>query len=165
MDALSHEDLIPEPLDIVEQVVIAEQFSYERTEDGELHFSAPGSWQDHPVWFSWSPGIETLHICLALETKAPPAKRIEICELVAMLNERLWLGHFDVWAEDNAIVYRNALPLPAGAEPDPAQVAALIAAALEAGERFYPAMNFLVWAGKSPKEAVAAAMFETAGEA
>ena len=41
----------------------------------------------------------------------------------------------------------------------------MLAAAREAGERFYPAFHFLVWGGKSAQEAAAAAMFETAGEA
>ena len=156
---------ITEPLDIVEQVVMSEQYNYERHGDGEVHFTVPGGWQDHQIWFAWSEGIETLHICLGLDAKVPDKRRGALCELMALLNERLWLGHFDVWSDDGAIVYRNAVALPAGGRPDPAQVAALIAAAVEAGERFYPAYNFLVWAGKSPTEAVQAAMFETAGEA
>ena len=32
-------------------------------------------------------------------------------------------------------------------------------------DRFVPAFNFLIWAGKSPEEAMDAAMFETDGEA
>jgi len=32
-------------------------------------------------------------------------------------------------------------------------------------ERFYPAFQLLLWGGKSPDEAVAAAMLETVGEA
>lgn len=159
------ERLPVDPLDLVEQVVIAEQFPFERTGDGELHFTAPGAWQDHAVWFAWSEGIETLHICLALEAKAPPARRAEIAELLLLLNERLWLGHFDVWSDDGAIVYRHALALPGGVAPAPSQIAAMVAAALEAGERFYPAFNFLIWAGKPPREAAAAALFDTAGEA
>lgn len=152
-------------LDVVEQVVSSEEFSYERTGDGEVHFTAPGERLQHQVWFAWSEAIETLHICLSLETRVPMKERSKACELLALLNERLWLGHFDIWSEDGAIVYRNALALPGGVLPEPGQVAALIAAAVEAGERFYPAYNYMIWAGKSAKEAVSAAMFETAGEA
>ena len=32
-------------------------------------------------------------------------------------------------------------------------------------ERYYPAFQFLIWGGKSPKEAMAAAILETEGEA
>lgn len=162
---LYERDFSPEPLDIVEQVVSSEDYSYERTSDGEVHFTAPGERLSHQIWFAWSEAIETLHICVGLETRVPISDRIKACELVALLNERLWLGHFDIWSEDGAVVYRNAIALPGGATPDPGQIAALIAAAIEAGERFYPAYNYMVWAGKSPQEAVSAAMFETAGEA
>ena len=154
-----------DPLDVVEQVVAAEEFHYERTGDGEVHFTAPGEQLTHQMWFAWSDAIETLHICLSLETRSPVKDRAKACDLVALLNERLWLGHFDIWSEDGAIVYRNALALPGGVMPEPGQVAALIAAAVEAGERFYPAYNYMVWAGKTAHEAVSAAMFETAGEA
>ncbi|MCG8443214.1 MAG: YbjN domain-containing protein, partial [Caulobacterales bacterium] len=112
-----------------------------------------------------SDGAETLHLCLGLDAKAPPEQRVRLRELLALLNERMWLGHFDLWAEDGAIVYRSALPLPGGAEPTQAQIATMIAAALEAGERFYPSYNLLMWGGKGAVDAVAAAMFDTVGEA
>jgi hypothetical protein len=166
MDAhLRQHEMTPEPLDVVEQVVAAEEFTYERTADGEVHFTAPGERLSHQAWFAWSGPIETLHICLSVETRSPIRDRAKACDLIALLNERLWLGHFDIWSEDGAIVYRNAIALPGGVLPAPGQVAALIAAAVEAGERFYPAYNYMVWAGKTAQEAVSAAMFETAGEA
>ncbi len=152
-------------LDVVEQVVMAEQYPYERTPDDEVHFTASGNWQDHQVWFAWSDTIETLHICLGLDVKSPRRQRTHLCDLLARLNERLWLGHFDLWSDDGAIVYRNSVALPAGGVPTPAMIAALIAGALEAAERFFPAYNLLVWAGKTPEEAVSAALFETVGEA
>lgn len=152
-------------LDVVEQVIMSEQYAYERTPDGEIHFAVSGSWRDHQIWFAWSEGIETLHVCLGLDAKAPEEHRTKLCELVTRLNERMWLGHFDLWSDDGAIVYRNAIALPGEAGPHPHQIAAVIAAAVEAGERFYPAYNFLVWGGKSASEAVDAAMFDTAGEA
>lgn len=162
---LGHSSGSDDPLDIVEQVVIAEQFAYERSDDGELHVSTPGAWQEHHIWFAWSPSVETLHVCLGADVKAPAQRRADVCDLIARLNERLWLGHFDIWADDGAIVYRHALVLPTGARLEAGQVAAMLAAAVEAGERFYPAFNFLMWAGKSPDEAVSAALFETVGEA
>ena len=88
-----------------------------------------------------------------------------LSELVSRLNEKLWFGHFDVWAEDGGILYRHAIPLPHGESLSPGQAAALIQAAREAGDRFYPAFQYLVWGGKSVEEAAQAAMFETAGEA
>lgn len=156
---------IIDPLDSVEQAVIAEQLPYERDDAGELHMSAPGAWRDHQIWFAWRPELEAIHICSSLDLKTPANRFREVCELVSRLNEKLWFGHFDVWAEDGGILYRHAIPLPHGESLSPGQAAALIQAAREAGDRFYPAFQYLVWGGKTVEEAAQAAMFETAGEA
>ena len=41
----------------------------------------------------------------------------------------------------------------------------LIDAAIDECERFYPVFQFVLWGGKTPAEAIAAAMIETHGEA
>jgi hypothetical protein len=45
------------------------------------------------------------------------------------------------------------------------QCEALLKAALEACERYYQAFQFVVWAGRESREALASAMFETEGRA
>jgi hypothetical protein len=41
----------------------------------------------------------------------------------------------------------------------------MLGSALDTCERYYPALQFVVWAGKSAREAVDAVMFETCGKA
>jgi hypothetical protein len=41
----------------------------------------------------------------------------------------------------------------------------LLDAAIDSCERYYQAFQFVVWAGKSAREAMDAAVFETLGEA
>jgi hypothetical protein len=41
----------------------------------------------------------------------------------------------------------------------------LLGTALEACERYFTAFQFVVWAGKTAREALDATMFETSGEA
>ena len=41
----------------------------------------------------------------------------------------------------------------------------LVETAIIECERFYPAFQYVVWAGKDPGEAIEAAMVETVGEA
>jgi hypothetical protein len=45
------------------------------------------------------------------------------------------------------------------------QAESIAEAALEECERFYPVFQFVLWGGKSPGEAISAALIETAGEA
>jgi hypothetical protein len=41
----------------------------------------------------------------------------------------------------------------------------MFASAVQTCERYYPAFQFVVWAGKTAAEAMNAALFDTAGEA
>jgi len=45
------------------------------------------------------------------------------------------------------------------------QAEAIAEAAVEECERFYPVFQFVLWGGKSPGEAIAAALIDTHGEA
>ena len=45
------------------------------------------------------------------------------------------------------------------------QAETLVEAAIEECERFYPVFQFVLWADKTPQEAIAAALIETQGEA
>ena len=92
------------------------------------------------------------------------ARLNEIYRLIAMINEQLWLGHFDLWKEDGMLLYRHGLLL-AGAVTHVGQCEALLRAALKSCERYYQSFQFVLWAGKSPEEALAATMLETQGQA
>ena len=84
---------------------------------------------------------------------------------MSLINQRIWLGHFEVWSDGGEVVFRHALSVPQGERPTLAQAASMIDAAVEAADRFYPAFSFLLKGGKSPDEAMAACMFETVGQA
>ena len=154
-----------DPLDVVENVLSAENLPFDRTEDGDLAFALAGDWKDYELWFAWRPEADCLQLCLSLDLRAPAEIVTEANALIALINPRVWLGHFERWAEDGEIVFRHALSLPHGERPTLAQAASMIDAAVEAADRFYAAFDFLVKGGKSPEQAMAACMFETAGHA
>ena len=158
-------DLGLDPLDVVEHVLAAENLTFDRTDDGDLAFALVGDWKDYELWFAWRPEADCLQICLSLDMRATKAKRPAAYELLSLVNQRIWLGHFEIWADDGEVVFRHALSLPHGERPTLAQAASMIDAAVEAADRFYPAFDFLVKGSKSPDEAMAACMFETMGQA
>ncbi len=154
-----------DPLDALEAAAANLEFEMERIGDNELHVMLPGVWRDIGLWFTWRPELATLQMGAPIDLKAPVARLTEASHLITMVNERLWVGHFDLWADDNSIVYRNAAILPGDGALDASQADAMIRAVSEAVDRFYPAFNFLVWGGKSPKDALKASLFDTAGNA
>ena len=56
-------------------------------------------------------------------------------------------------------------PYSRGQKNDFRDAEAIAEAAMEECERFYPVFQFVLWGGKSPTEAIAAALIDTAGEA
>jgi hypothetical protein len=84
---------------------------------------------------------------------------------VSMVNEQMWIGHFDFWSKDGLIMFRQALLLAGVRTPSDGQCETLLATAVDACERYYPAFQYVTWAGKTAREALAATLFETSGEA
>ena len=158
-------DFALDPLDVVERVLAAENLSFDRTDDGDLAFSLAGDWKDYELWFAWRPEADCLQLCLSLDIRAKKSRRNHAYALLSMINQRVWLGHFELWPEDGEIVFRHALALPSADRPTLAQAASMIDAAVEGADRFYPAFDFLINGGKAPEEAIAACMFETVGQA
>ena len=153
-----------DPLDVVEHVLTAENLPFDRTEDGDLAFSLAGDWKDYELWFAWRPEGDCLQLCLSIDMPLPVERRASAGELIAQINPRVWLGHFELW-EDGEIVFRHGMALTSNEQPSLAQAAAMIDVAVEAADRFYPAFDFMVRGEKSATDAIAACMFETVGEA
>ena len=153
------------PLDIVERLAASNEWAFERDDQDEVSVTVTGAWTDYQVAFSWLPDLETLHVGCAFDLKVPLRRRAEALELIAIANEQLWLGHFDLWTSEGVVMFRHALLLTGGAQPTSAQCESLMSSALLACERYYQAFQFVVWAGKSAREAINALMLETRGEA
>ncbi|MGB1027666.1 MAG: YbjN domain-containing protein, partial [Rhodospirillaceae bacterium] len=94
----------------------------------------------------------------------PESRRTPIFELLSILNERLWVGHFSLWSETGIPMFRHTVLLNAR-ETNQGAIEDLVEVAVGECERFYPAFQFTIWGGKSATEAVESALLETMGEA
>lgn len=166
---MTHIDLDTErsehPLDVLERLASSNDWTFDREGDDELSVTVSGSWSEYHVAFTWIHELEALHIACAFDLKVPERRRGEMLHLVSLINEQMWLGHFDLWASENVVMYRHGLLLAGGAEPTPGQCEVLLTSALEACERYYQAFQFVLWAGKSARESLDSVLFETVGEA
>jgi len=153
------------PLAVVEDVAADNNWAFERSGDDEVTIVSKGEWTDYQLSFTWMGEIEALHLACAFDMKIPASRRGEVQRLIAAINEQLWIGHFDIWTHTGMIMHRQALVLPGGITASTAQCESMLAGAIHACERYYPALQFVVWAGKSAQEAMSAAMFDTEGEA
>ena len=152
------------PLDRVERLAESHAWSVDRTNDHEVVMQVAGGWADLNLSFTWRDDLESLHFACVLDLRVPLKRRDEVAKLLAIINAQMIHGHFDLWA-DGAIVYRYALLLAGGAEANDAQCETVIRIGVEASQRYYPAIQFVVWAGHSAEDALQSALLETMGEA
>lgn len=164
---LATEDRDPpsNPLDILEQIIAANEWAFERRSDGEMAAEAPGKWCDYGLYFSWSQEISAMHFSCAFDLKVPANRRDRLFELLAMANEKLWIGHFGLESDEGVPVFRHSVLLRGSPSASAESLEDMVDIALTECERFFPAFQFVLWGGKKPDEALQAAMLDCVGEA
>jgi hypothetical protein len=158
-------DRLEHPIDVVERLASLRDWIFDRAETDEMSVSVSGRWTDYHVAFTWIEDVEALHVASAFDLKVPERRRLEILKLVTLVNEQLWIGHFDLWSTDSVVMFRHSLLLAGGVAPTHPQCGMMLKSAVDTCERYYQAFQFVIWAGKSAREALDAVLFETEGEA
>jgi hypothetical protein len=153
------------PLDLMEQIASGHGWSFDRSTDEDLSLEVLGHWCDYRMYFSWHFDVGALLFACAFDMKVPERKRTEVTMLQSLINEKMLVGHFDLWSDEGLPVFRHANLLRGSPGASVEQLEDLLDIALTECERFYPAFQFVIWAGKTPEEAIEAAILETAGEA
>jgi hypothetical protein len=153
------------PLEVVEDIARANAWPFERQVEDEISFLIAGSCANYQVSFTWMSEIEVLHLSCAFDLKPPGARRSAMQELITSINEQLWLGHFDIWAKDGVVLFRHAIPLAGASAVSPQQCQVVLGSAVDSCERYYPAFQYVAWAGKSVGDAMDSVMLQTVGEA
>jgi hypothetical protein len=153
------------PLDVVEEIVAAHDWVHDRAGRDELYAEVDGRWCTYRLLFFWQVEISALQFALQVDMRVPRTQRSPVYELMGVINDKLWLGHFDLDADDGTPTFRHTTLLRGARGASVEQLEDLVDIALVETERFYPAFQFVIWGGKSAEEAIAAAILDTVAEA
>lgn len=153
------------PLDIIEEIVVANEWLFERNANDELIVELSGRWCHYRLFFVWQHEISALQFSCQFDLKVPNARRAAVCDLLATMNGKMWLGHFELCPDDATPMFRHTLLMRGSRGGSVEMLEDLVEIALTESERFYPAFQFVIWGGKQPGEALAAAMIDTVGQA
>lgn len=153
------------PVEMLTALFEAHGWSFEQVTEDEVTVEIPGSWTQYQLRAIWRREDCVLQLLCLPEIRVGEDKRHVAFELLAMINEQLWLGHFDIWSQGGVLLYRHGLMLGDDGmlSLDMAQMA--IESAVAECDRFYPAFQFVLWGDKGPREALDAALVDAAGEA
>ena len=155
------------PIEMLETWFSAHGWTHDRVGDDEIVAATQGSWGQYELRGIWRDDDRVLQFLAFPDINVTAAQYAPIYETIGLINEQLWLGHYELWAGNGVLVFRHAALLEGNEEPvlSLEQAEALIEAAVDELDRFYPVFQFVLWGGKSPKDAITAAMVETRGEA
>jgi len=166
---LDQADALPDdaaPIDMLEAYYAAHGWDHERHDD-EIVATVKGSWTSYELRALWREDDSVLQFLAFPDIKVPDDRRAQFYEVVGLVNEQLWIGHFELWSSSGVLLFRHAAMVEGGDDGTLTLAAAelLVESAIEECERFYPVFQFVLWGGKTPREAIAAALIETQGEA
>lgn len=156
------------PIEMLEQYFSGQGWSYDRHGDEEIVAQVDAAWGQFELRGLWRDDDRVLQFVALPGLKVEAGERGQAYELIGLINEGLWLGHFDLWSNDGQVLFRHAA-LVGGEEDEPAlsgaHAEALVEAALDELDRYYPAFQFLIDEGHGAADALRMALTDTAGEA
>ena len=153
------------PIDIVEHLAEHHDWDFDRIGDDQIAMAVEAQWRTYSITLAWSGYDETLRLVCTFEMDPPEEKLMQLYELLNSINDQCWAGSFTYWREQKMMVYRYGLILSGGHVAGPDQIDIMINAAVMSAERYYPAVQLVVWGDQTAKQAMQVAIAEAYGRA
>ena len=146
-----------DPIDMVEIISDHRGLDYDRISDDQIAMAIAGQWKTYSVTIAWMPSDETLRLICSFELEPPVEKISALYELLNLINDKCWAGHFTFWKAENTMVFRYTLLLIGEQMVNQEQIDTMMSASTASCERFYPAIGLVLWDDASPEKALASA--------
>ena len=153
------------PIDFVEDIIYSKKWSFSRAADDELVADISSQWCQYRLYFAWSEQIRAINFTVTFDLKFPYPTFVAIHELLALINEKLWIGHFDITSKNGIPAFRHTLLVPQKNEILYSQLEELVDIAIYECEKYYPAFQLVLFENSKPEEALKLCQFETIGKA
>ena len=155
----------PNPIDLVEDIIHLKKWSFSRAANDELVADITSNWCQYRLYFAWSEQIRAINFTVTFDLKFPFTSLFSIHELLALINEKLWIGHFDVTSKNGIPAFRHTLLVPQRNEILYYQLEELVDIAIYECEKYYPAFQQILFEGSQPRDALKLCLFEPIGNA
>tara|TARA_B100000242_G_C43014800_1_gene471864 strand:- start:586 stop:1059 length:474 start_codon:yes stop_codon:yes gene_type:complete len=153
------------PIDIIEDVIHQKKWNFSRSADHELVAEISSNWSAYRLYFNWSENINALSLSITFDIKFPETKLVKAYELLGLINENLWIGHFDITSRNGIPAFRHTILSSSETEILHKKFEDLVDIGIYECEKFYPSFQQILFDDISPKEAVDISKFEIIGRA
>ena len=138
------------PMDVLAALLDARGWALDTHADEELGGEIQGAWVKYQLRAVLRPQDGVLQLICLPDIRVSKEQLMPAYELLSLVNEQVWLGHFDIWSQGRVLVYRHGALLADDGMLSVTQAQALIENAVDECDRFYPAFQFVLWGNKNP---------------
>ena len=86
------------PVDTLEAYFEAHDWVHDRVSDDEIVATVPGSWTQYELRGVWREDDRVLQFLALPDIRVAADKRTAVYETIGLINEQLWIGHFEFWS-------------------------------------------------------------------
>lgn len=152
------------PLDKVEEVLSDNNWVFSRMNDDELVVHVQGKGCDFRLFFIWQEDMNALQFCCQYDLVIKDQNFMDAARALMAINEKLWMGHFDVPKETGIPTFRHTCLIRGFSNGGHESIEDLVEISLAQCERNYPLFHLLS-TDPHPNEAnLNLALMETRGE-
>jgi len=153
------------PLDALEEIIFMKQWPCSRANDYELISEIKGNHCLYRLYIVWSESINAISLTITFDLTVPPSSKSSIFELLSLINENLWMGHFDVTSKSGIPAYRNTFLIKDKNIENIRIMEDIVDIGINDCEKFYPSFQMVLWENSKPDIAAATCLMETKGRA
>ena len=77
------------PLDVLEELVDANEWQFDRNSAEEMMVELKGRWSDYRLYFVWQEDLSAISFSCIVDLRVPPHRRPAFLELLGGVNEKL----------------------------------------------------------------------------
>lgn len=154
------------PLDSVEDLLIANDWSYERLTNEELFIKMAGEYAEYDIVLQWLEPYGALKVCCRMKQQLPDNKVGEAILVSNEINHDLWTGHFSLDRNDPYPTFYNTILLKDDSEEcEREALSHFVETTLEQCERYAPVYSWLIKGGDFDRTVISLLVMDNAGHA
>lgn len=163
-DFFDTQEDIANPLDSVEEILAAHNWTFNRMNDDELIVEVSGKSCNYRLFFIWQSAMNAMQFCCQYDIKIPEDNFPTAAMTLMGINENIWMGHFDLPHDTRAPSFRHTCLFRGVGDSGNEHLEDMVDIALVQCERYYPVFFLLSTPRRADNDNLALALMETAGE-
>ena len=153
------------PMDVVEDVIYQKKWNFSRADDDELVADIASKLCQYRLYFTWSEHVRAMSFTITFDLKFPQLKLIKAYELIGLINEKLWIGHFDITSNNGIPAFRHTLISNTDNDFLHKKLEDIVDIAVYECEKYYPSFQQVLFDDMEPSKSLVFTNFEVIGTA